>query len=247
MVIMKKDGSLHSGHWERIRHKILSANASTLTEAEALEAVLQFVFTRGDTNEIACRLLKHFGNFSNVMMARPDELTAVDGIGIVAAEKICMLNKILDFYRLNEAQRCKNEVLKTPADCAKIASKILANLRKEKMYMFITNDKNILIKTILLAEGEESEVRVNISDIVVKATNYSAKHVIFAHNHPNGTQSPSSADIKFTQRAYDMLRLSNIRLIDHIIISNGAFYSFRSANIINEFDVEYVKNYGKEQ
>ncbi|MBQ8762399.1 MAG: RadC family protein [Clostridia bacterium] len=237
---MKKDGSLHSGHWERIRKKILTTPASLLTETEVLEAVLQFVFARGDSNEIACRLLKYFGNFSNVIKAEPEELAKVNGIGLVAAEKICMINKILDFYRICEACQTKQEIIKSPTDCAKLASKMLNNLDHEKLYMIVINNKDVVTKTVLLAEGDESTISINPTDVAYKAKQLKAKRVIFAHNHPNGKNFPSIADIAFTKSVCIALNNYEIKIYDHIIIANGSYYSFSNNNLIEQFE-EAVK------
>ena len=59
-----------------------------------------------------------------------------------------------------------------------------------------------------------------------------AKSVIFAHNHPSGSISPSKKDIELTQYMYDSLKLLEIRLLDHIIITKNSYFSFLEEGLI---------------
>ena len=242
---MIKDSNLHSGHWARIRDKILKNNISSLTEIEALEALLQFVFVRGDTNEMACRLIKKFGSFSNVMQASIEDLIMVDGFGKTSAEKLVMMPKLLEFFNLCEAKREVSEKLVTTADCAKIANRYLSGLRTERLIMFCLNDAGFVNKVVILAEGDESGAKIDIKDLIVIAQKHNAKSVVFAHNHPNGSVKPSMIDINFTKRAYNILRLSGIPLYDHIIIAKGEYFSFAYFGLIIQFSNEFKNNFGE--
>ena len=59
-----------------------------------------------------------------------------------------------------------------------------------------------------------------------------AKSVIFAHNHPSGNISPSKKDIELTQYMYDSLKLLEIRLLDHIIVTKNSYFSFLEEGLI---------------
>lgn len=240
---MEKDSKLHSGHWERVRQKVLSTEISKLTETEVLECVLQFVFTRGDINEIACKLLKRFGSFSAVLHATVEELCLVDGISKTSATKLTLLAKILDFFRACEANRKVSEKVLTISDCIKVANNSLSGLRKEKLIMICLNDAGFVNKIVTLAEGDESSANIDIKQIIVKANQFNAKAVVFAHNHPDSACKPSLADIEFTSRAYTILRLAGIALHDHIIIGGGKYFSFSANNLIAEFESDFKKKF----
>lgn len=240
---MEKDSKLHSGHWQRVREKVLATEVSKLKETEVLECLLQFVFTRGDTNEIACRLLKRFGSFSNVLTASTEELCLVEGISKTSATKLQVLAKTLDFFRVCEANRKISEKVLTVADCVRVANECLNGLRKETLFMICLNDAGFVTKIVTLAEGDESSVKVDIKQLIVKANQFNAKSVVFAHNHPDKVSKPSLKDIDFTNRAYTILRLAGIMVHDHIIIAGDKYFSFSANNLIAEFENEFNKKF----
>ena len=69
-------------------------------------------------------------------------------------------------------------------------------------------------------------------EIVERVIKNRAKSVIFAHNHPSGNISPSKKDIELTQYMYDSLKLLEIRLLDHIIITKNSYFSFLEEGLI---------------
>ena len=91
---MEKDSKLHAGHWQRVRDRALATDTAKFTDKEMLELTLQYIFTRGDVNEIASRLLAEFKSYAKVLNASKSELMKIKGIGETVAEKIVLLPKI---------------------------------------------------------------------------------------------------------------------------------------------------------
>lgn len=77
---MAEKEALHSGHRQRMRQRFLSTGFDTFAEHEILEVLLYYAIPRIDTNEIAHRLLQHFGSLSAVFDADPQELIKVKGV-----------------------------------------------------------------------------------------------------------------------------------------------------------------------
>jgi DNA repair protein RadC len=69
-------------------------------------------------------------------------------------------------------------------------------------------------------------------EVAVRALQYGAAAVIFAHNHPSGVAEPSSADRRITERLCAALALLDIRVLDHIIVGSGKEYSFAEEGLI---------------
>ena len=58
-------------------------------------------------------------------------------------------------------------------------------------------------------------------------------HIILVHTHPSGNSTPSTADIKATEKLREALKLFDIELLDHIVIGDGQYYSFADKEVIN--------------
>jgi len=69
-------------------------------------------------------------------------------------------------------------------------------------------------------------------EVAVRALQYRAAAVIFAHNHPSGIASPSNADKRITERLNSALALLDIRVLDHVIVGRGQSYSFAESGLL---------------
>lgn len=238
---MKKDGNLHQGHWQRVREKALKEETACWTDKEMLELTLQFIYTRGDVNEIACRLLAKFGTFSRVLDAQISDLAEVKGVGRSTAEKISLLPKISNFYNISCARQPKIFINNTE-DCINLARSYLSNLKHERLYMFCLNKSLQVIHDFLLGEGEESLVRTSMEEIMLKIAQTKAVFVIFAHNHPSGKVTPSNKDNEFTKKVTQVLGVYGINVLDHIIIGDkNLYYSYRTYGDIQAYEKDLEK------
>ncbi len=225
---MEKDASLHQGHWQRVRQRALTQETSKFTDKEILELTLQYVYTRGDVNEIASRLLKRFGCFSNVLNASLSELAKVKGVGPFSAQKIILLPKIIDFYNTSMA-RTQRPVLKCTKHCIDYARKFFKGIKHERLYMFCLNKSYEVIDEILIGKSEEDMVSVSPQELIAKTHELKASFVFLAHNHPNGSVTPSTQDNNFTIKVIKIFSLSDITFLDHIIIGkNDLYFSYRN-------------------
>ena len=69
-------------------------------------------------------------------------------------------------------------------------------------------------------------------EVAIRALQYNAAAVIFAHNHPSGVAEPSSADRRITERLCAALALLDIRVLDHLIIARGRAFSFAEDGLL---------------
>lgn len=230
---------LHSGHWKRFREKVLKMDTSLLTDKEMLELTLQYIFTRGDLNDLSSRLIKKFGSFANVLNSNISDLVEVEGISETSAQKIILLPKIINFYNISNA-KMEDQTLNCKELCINLAKKFLFGLKFERLYMFCISSNGKLKKEIVLGEGFDSCNNLNIGSILSRATENHSKYVFLAHNHPDGKIFPSDIDIDFTQKFAQILYLSGIKLIDHIIVhNNDKHFSFDDKGLIEEFLKKY--------
>ena len=94
------------------------------------------------------------------------------------------------------------------------------------------NTQNELIGEEELSQGTLDRSTVYIRELTKKVLSYNAKSVIFVHNHPSGSLQPSQSDIILTKKIKEVFENIEIRLLDHIIISERGYFSFLEGGIL---------------
>ena len=228
---MDKSAKVHSGHWERTRQRILKVPKTELTDIDVLEGILQLVFTRADTNEIARNLLYKYHNIVFISKATPQELETVAGIGKVASEKLALLFKSIDFIKTAEMDVRYH----SPVNVTNAVELVYKNFDlgpKEKLQAFYLDENNNILARPIISEGELSKVGMDYQSIVEHAQRNKALKVIIAHNHPSNSVYPSYEDYICTTKLYSMLRAIGTRLVDHIIITKDKYFSFYYSKVL---------------
>ncbi|OGV56492.1 MAG: hypothetical protein A2X45_03505 [Lentisphaerae bacterium GWF2_50_93] len=110
--------------------------------------------------------------------------------------------------------------------------KCLADADQESLWILGTNTKNkVKIKEMINLGGLDScnvYPRIIFKRLIM--TDCSA--VIMIHNHPSGIPDPSNDDIRLTSIVKDGAKIFDIRLLDHIIVGENSYFSFREKNLI---------------
>ena len=103
--------NIHSGHRKRVKENVIKNGFSQLEEHKLLELMLFYSIPREDTNELAHKLINHFGSFEEVFKADVDQLKRVDGVGDNTAIMIAAMGET--FSRISKAKPPKKRVYKT--------------------------------------------------------------------------------------------------------------------------------------
>ena len=99
--------------------------------------------------------------------------------------------------------------------------------------MIILNKNKQIINENVLYHGDDNNIVINYRDILRLLMIHNGYYFYLIHNHPNNSFLPSEADIDFTKRIQEKAKLVNAKLLDHIIIYNGGYYSFLHAQLFN--------------
>ena len=102
----------------------------------------------------------------------------------------------------------------------------------EKFKVFFLNAKNQIIGSETLFSGTVDRSAVYPRLIMERVFKYSARSVVFAHNHPSGDCKPSVKDVELTNQIKDCFRLLDVTVLDHVIISKNEYFSFLEEGII---------------
>lgn len=96
---------------------------------------------------------------------------------------------------------------------------------KEFFWVVLLNRANKVLGISEIASGSTDSVNINIKEVLQLALLSNASSIVLAHNHPSGRLKPSPSDTKITDRIHQSLKLIDIDLLDHVIITQEDFYS----------------------
>ena len=215
--------SLHSGHRERLKQRFLHSGLDNFTDIQALELLLFYAIPRKDTNPIAHELLDRFGSLSQVLEARPEELTQIPGISDHAATLIHLVNQMGRFYQIDCAR--KMEILTTLDQCGDYLVPYFYGRTHETVFLLCLDAKCKVLCCRELGEGGINSASISVRKVVETAIAANATTVVLAHNHPSGIAVPSDEDVQATRRISMALSAVDIHLADHVVVSGGDYVS----------------------
>lgn len=205
----------HDGHRERLRERFMKTGFDGFEAHEILELILFYSQPRGNTNETAHALIDRFGSVRGVFDADEKELAKVKGMG---NQSVVFLKLVLQLAKAYDLSHSDFEYLDTTKKICAYFFSSFKNIRKEQLQMVCLDDRLRVIGRFVVAEGGLSIVPLNTRKIVEQCIRSECEMIIIAHNHPNGTATPSKEDISATTRLAKALRDVGIELLDHVIV-----------------------------
>ena len=220
----------HAGHRERLRARFLAKGLDAFSDHEVLEFILTFAIRQKDTKPIAKALLKEFKSLRGVLAADPKALTAIDGIGEHSAILLRLVHETCG--RLLRSEVFDRRSLSSPQALYDYCRISLGTQPREQFRAYFLNAKNEYLAEEMLYEGTVDQTVVYPRTVVELALRHKAVSVIFAHNHPSGNLQPSTHDIELTKTLKKALEPLNIRVCDHLIITETGYLSFHEKGFI---------------
>lgn len=215
---------------ERPRERLIQNGEEYLTDAELLGIIIRDGTSNYSAVDLARNLLSEYGNFRRLSLASIGELCKIKGIGPARAAQIkasLAIAKRFSTIPMKPLQQFK---------CSKdIFDHFHERLREHKQEVFLVillNNKNRILKELTISSGSLTSSIVHPREVFNPAVKESAASVIFVHNHPSGDPEPSREDIHTTSRLLEAGNIIGIKVLDHIIIGNGDFVSFRDRGIM---------------
>ena len=211
---------------ERPREKLQKYGAGKLSNAELLAIVLRTGSTGKSAIEVAAKVLQQFAN-EKIAGATVQELAAGTELSMI---KACEVVACFELGRriLHEH---KHTLYMTAQDVWQ-ALQDIRDHKKEQFIIFFLDTRNQEIKRETISVGTLNANLVHPREVFEPAILHAAAHVIVAHNHPSGNPEPSDEDKKVTARLVDAGKILGIALLDHIIVAQSGYYSFKAHNLI---------------
>lgn len=212
---------------EKPYDRFLKAGPEALTDTELLAIIIRTGFQGADATTLAREILNKAGDYgiAGLYHMTVDELLQIKGIGLVKAVKIKCIAELSN--RITRAKKGRHIVFSSPADTAEYYMEQMRHLEKEQCLCAFLDSAMGLIGDKVLSIGTVNASLFSGREIFMEALCAKAVNLMLLHNHPSGSVNPSREDIHLTDKVAAASRFMDIPLIDHIIIGDNCYYSFR--------------------
>ena len=221
---------LHEGHRKRVRDRYLSEGLDAFEDHQVLELLLYYCIPRRDTNELAHRMIKQFGSLAGLFEAKPKDISEKCGVSENTAILVSLIPSLARRY--NTVKLGDRPLLNTSSKAGEYAVSLFAGRTYEVFYAICLNSQNRVNYAALVQEGTLTEAPVYPRLVVEAVLCHKASSVILAHNHPGGSMQPSRADIEVTGRISRALEPISVKVVDHIIVAGGRYFSFKENGLL---------------
>lgn len=215
--------ALHDGHRQRLKDRFRSEGLDHFEERHVLELLLSYSIPRKDTAPLAKELLAHFGSFTQVMEATPEELQKVKGVGEHTATLIALTTAVGRYYAVKRATNV--EILDSTTKCGRYLVHQFFGRRNETVFLLCLDAKCKVLCCREVGEGSVNSANIPVRRVVEMALAANATTAVIAHNHPSGVAVPSDEDVATTYRLARALDAVEITLADHIVVADEDFVS----------------------
>ncbi len=231
---MKKSKSLPITEWsldDRPREKLLLKGNAALSDAE----LLAILIGSGSRNESAVALSKRILQTNSYNLNQLARLTITDlqkfkGIGQAKAVTIVAALELGRRRRLEKALE-KPKITSSKA-VFELMQPVIGDLAHEEFWVVYLNNSNKVITKVQMSKGGLTGTLVDTRLIYKKAIEVSATGIILCHNHPSEKLQPSQSDKDITQKIKAAGKVMDISVLDHLIITEKAYFSFADEGML---------------
>lgn len=217
---------------ERPREKMMRYGANRLTNCELLAILIGTGTKRNSALTLANSILSiEETGLAFLADCSPEELVCVEGIGMA---KSCQIISAIELgKRIAGAPRGKKISLGSPDQVAALFMEEMRHRKKEVFKVLFLNTKNEIVAIEDVSVGNLNTSIVHPREVFRSAVKKGAASIILLHNHPSGNPTPSQNDIDVTRRLTETGKLLGIPVLDHLVIGDGAYLSFKEQMLLD--------------
>jgi len=216
---------------DRPREKLLNKGKISLSDAELIAILIGSGNREESAVELSKKILSSIDNSLNELgKLKVNDLTKFKGIGEAKAISIITALELGRRRRLEEAlEKPKISSSKSVFD---VMQPIIGELQHEEFWIIFLNNANKIQLKTQMSKGGITGTLVDTRLIFKRALELAATGLILCHNHPSGTLKPSTSDINLTNKIKKGGDVLDIKVLDHIIITEKKYYSFADEGIL---------------
>lgn len=218
---------------ERPLEKFLKKGAISVSDAELLAIILRTGSKDTSSLMISNEILKLSGHgIIGINNLSIEELMKIRGIGTVKAVQIKAIGELS--RRISKSSLHPNSIaFTTPSHIATHYMEDMRYLKQEQLLAIYLDTKARFIRDEIITKGTVNMSVVSPREIFINAMHLEAVNIILLHNHPSGDPTPSRQDILATKRVAEAGAMLGITLIDHIIIGDNIYTSFKEDGLLD--------------
>ncbi|MFC4095018.1 RadC family protein [Euzebyella saccharophila] len=216
---------------DKPREKLVQKGRSVLSDAE----LIAILIGSGSRNESAVELSKRIlasveNNLNELGKLSIKQLMSFKGIGEAKAVTIAAALEIGRRRRGEEALVVSK--ITCSRDAYEILQPLIGELEHEEFWILYLNNSNKVLHKAQLSKGGLTGTLVDVRIVMKQALELGAVGLILAHNHPSGTLRPSTQDKNITQKLKRAAEALDVKVLDHIIVTQRDYYSFADETIL---------------
>ncbi|MGQ9618524.1 MAG: RadC family protein [Candidatus Aminicenantia bacterium] len=210
---------------ERPRERLERYGTNYLSDAELIAILIRTGTKEASALDIAKALLSETKGLAKLFSMDFKELSSIKGIGKSKASAILAA---VELGRRGVREIGEGKIkIKGPEDVYSYLLPEFKGVKKEKFGILILDTKNHIKSEKIISEGDIQTSIVHPREIFYHAILELAASIILFHNHPSGDPTPSAHDREITMKAVSTGKMIGIGVLDHVIIGDGLYYSFK--------------------
>jgi DNA repair protein RadC len=212
---------------DRPREKLFRLGAAALGDNELVAIVVASGTLRGNALSLANEILEATGGLHGIPRTSVDDLRRLNGVGTAKAAQVLAAVELGRRTLL----RCPPARLQfaNPRDVAAHLLPQFGSKPVEQFGLLMLDTKHRLLRTSVVSVGTLDSSPAHPREIFREAASASAAAIVLFHNHPSGDPMPSRDDVELTQRLVQAGEIMGIDVIDHVILADTRYFSFREA------------------
>jgi DNA repair protein RadC len=216
---------------DRPREKLVAKGKSALSDAELIAVLIGSGNREESAVGLSKRILKSInGNINELAKLSVEKLTQFKGIGAAKALSIITALELGKRRQLEVA--LEKPKITSSKDVADAMQPIIGDLEHEEFWVLFLNNSNKVVAKSQICKGGLSATIVDIRLVFKRALELASVAIVVCHNHPSGKLQPSTADAQLTQKIKEAGVTLDIKLLDHLIITEKAYFSFADEGIL---------------
>lgn len=169
---------------------------------------------------------KETSNQVNAMLANGSDVSIEDVCNLLTPARREMALAVIELYKRIKERKNNRKTIHASTDVYEVMHPYMADLKVEECWAIYLNQAARIIRKQRISVGGLASTQVDVRVILREALTCNATSMILCHNHPSGNTRPSQDDDRLTHALLEAGRTMNIRLLDHVIVSDGSHYSY---------------------
>ncbi|GGE37654.1 RadC family protein [Psychroflexus planctonicus] len=216
---------------DRPREKLLLKGKENLSDAELL-AILIGSGSRNESAVSLCKRILKDNEHKINQLAKLDVKQLMQYKGIGEAKAISIVAALELGRRRRGEEALQRPKIKSSATVFEVMQPLIGDLPHEEFWVLLLNNSNKIIHKFALSKGGITGTLVDLRLLFKNALAFGCVSLILAHNHPSGNLNPSASDIKLTKQIKEGSLTLDLKLLDHLIITEKSYYSFADEAIL---------------